>query len=614
MRKLLISLLSSLVFLTIQAQDIGNFTQFFMNPYVLNPSYAGIEGRSAVFLTYRKQWMDVEGAPTIGNFSFHTASKRRMNFGLNFNNDQRSVLNTTSALITLGYELQLGKDQFLRFGISGGGAWNMVDWDQLTEGQQADPAFQNLLDANAYLIGNAGLSLHLKTFHLGVAMPSVVPPAYSAEEIFTINEVAPFEALVVHMSNRFYFANDRHVFEPYLVYRHNNLLPSQYEAAAVMHLNHVVWFGGSYKQDFGISAMGGLKLNKLFAIGGSYTLQNTGINELNSPTIEVQMSLLFGGKKEKRQMYSFANTEKPKEVKKTPQQLLAEKKAEAARQAEEAKKREEEWEAERQAEEQAAAQAAIRRQQERIDAERRAEEERQAQQQTTEQRRQEEARVAEERRREEERQQQEAQRRQEQDRQAEQQRQAEQARQREQQRQEEERKAAEAQKAEEQRKEQERQAELARRREQDRLDAERRAELLRQEQEAARQQNEAERKRLEDLRLAEEKRKQEESIRRAQQETLPQERRTIVAKGRHPKELGAGEHIIAGVFSKEENAQRFIREIRQKGFDGQYGFNSEKGLWYVFIFKSDDVTEARRVRDNYRKIESFKEAWLLSVH
>ena len=65
------------------AQEITNQTQFFFNSYALNPSYAGTEGRPAFFLSYRKQWNGVSGAPTISNFSFHNTSKGKLNYGLN---------------------------------------------------------------------------------------------------------------------------------------------------------------------------------------------------------------------------------------------------------------------------------------------------------------------------------------------------------------------------------------------------------------------------------------------------------------------------------------------------------------------------------------------------
>jgi type IX secretion system PorP/SprF family membrane protein len=315
------------------AQDIGNFTQFFFNPYSLNPSFAGIDGRSALFLAYRKQWSGIDGGPTIANFSFHTPLKSGLSIGVNVANDKRGILSNSGMLATIAYSARLGESMYLRFGISGGGSWNTADLSKIPDQIiGSDPALINLLNQNTSVTGNAGLSLHLKSFHIGAALPNLFTPAYVSEDAFTITEVQPFKALVVHASNRFYFAGDKHVFEPYVVYRINNGLPSQYEVAGVLHLNHLVWLGLSLKQEFGISAFGGIKLNKTFAVGGSYTVKNTGLNELSFPTYEVHLSFLGGAAKSKSKsksktahtppVYSFVDTEL---IKKTKTQLLNEK-------------------------------------------------------------------------------------------------------------------------------------------------------------------------------------------------------------------------------------------------------------------------------------------------
>jgi type IX secretion system PorP/SprF family membrane protein len=317
--------------LCLTAQDLTNFTQFFINPYTFNPSYAGIEGRSAIFLAYRKQWANIEGAPTIANFSFHTPMVGGLNFGLNIANDQRGILNTSGMMLTLGYTVSLDHQKFIRFGLSGGAVWNGIDVEEIPD--ITDPALMNLLDKNFSLQGNAGISLHLKSFHLGASLPNIFSPSFVSPDAFTITDVKPFQYMLFHASNRFYFGNDRNIFEPYILYRMHfgpgpeETLPPQFEVAGVLHLNHAVWIGGSYKQDYGISALGGIK-NNFFLVGASYSLKNTGINELNSPTYEIQLSYIFGPKKKNKPVYSFVNSEKEKlkpPVRKSASELLAEK-------------------------------------------------------------------------------------------------------------------------------------------------------------------------------------------------------------------------------------------------------------------------------------------------
>ena len=310
-----------------RAQDHANFTQFFLNPYLLNPSYVGVDGQPALSIIYRKQWMTIDGAPTLANFTFHTPVSPRVSFGFSLTNDTKGLLNNSSALLTFGYNIPVAEHSFIRFGISGGGTWNTLDMNKL-ESLNSDPALVNILESNASITGNAGISFHIKSFQLGASMPTMFSPSYMSRDAFNITEIKPFQSIIINASNRFYFSDDKHVFEPYALYRISADLPPQFEFAGILHLNHLIWLGASYKQDFGISALGGIKLKNSLAIGASFSLENSGTNELNSPTFEISLNLLLGKRKKDVPLYSFVNTVKEKQkkpVRKSASELIAEK-------------------------------------------------------------------------------------------------------------------------------------------------------------------------------------------------------------------------------------------------------------------------------------------------
>jgi type IX secretion system PorP/SprF family membrane protein len=512
MRRTLLSIFA-LIFVAsfAKAQDQTNFTQFYINPYLINPSYVGIDGQAALSIIYRKQWMTIEGAPTIANFTLQAPASPRLGVGLSVTNDAKGLLNNSSIRLTVGYNIPLAKDAFVRFGISGGGTWNTVDMSKL-ESIKDDDALDGILENNASLTGNAGISFHFKTFQFGASMPSMFSPSYMSTDEFSITEIKPFQSLIFNASNRFYFADDKHVFEPSALYRMNADLPPQFELAGILHLNHVIWLGGSYKQDFGISALAGIKLKNALAIGASYSLQNTGVNELNSPSFEISLNLLLGKRKKNAPLYSFVNTVKEKEKKplrKSASQLIAEKRkadeeARKKRLAEEAKKKKEEDEAKQRVEALA--------QKKREDEAKRAAEEEQARQEA----------------------------------------------------------------------------------------------LAREEQLAQKNPD-----------PVVETPKEEEEVVVAPPLTSPRlpvdGRHETFKRGVHAKELGTGDYIIAGVFSSEANANRYTNGLKQLGHQANFGYLTEKQLWYVYIYRSEDINEAKAQRDKYRKLRMFKDAWLLTI-
>src|SRR5258708_32455528 len=184
-------------------QDISNFTQFFINPYTLNPSYAGIEGRTAAFAGYRKQWSSIDGAPVITNFSLHTPINNKLNFGMALASDKRGITQVSSGMLTIGYTAIIDNTTAVRFGLSAGYGFNSVDFTNV--GSLNDPALASLMTKNSFLIGNAGVSFHKKTFHGGIAMPNIFQSVYLSKDAFSITALKPFESIIIHASNRFYF-------------------------------------------------------------------------------------------------------------------------------------------------------------------------------------------------------------------------------------------------------------------------------------------------------------------------------------------------------------------------------------------------------------------------
>lgn len=512
-RRIFLLLITQVFILCASAQDQVNFSQFFLSPYLINPSYAGIDGKPLVGFTYRKQWAAVEGGPTIANLNFHTPIGKRLSTGFSATNDQRGVLNNSSLLISFSYNVPLQNKIFVRFGISAGGSWNTVDLEKLS--MINDPKLPTLLNNHAALIGNAGISAHIKSFHFGVSMPLIFKPSYVSTDALTITEVEPFQALLFHVSQRFYFNSEKHVFEPHFIYRLNEGLPSQFEVAGVIHLNHVIWAGASYKQDFGISALGGIKLNNSFAIGGAYSIENTGINELNSPSYEIGLNFLFGQRRKETPMYSFVNTLKEKEkkpIRKSASELIAERRKQQEMAAKQnAKKKPETLSAENEVRKSPANVSPTS-------------------------------------------------------------------------------PASEGQSA----------SDLHRPRFSQSTDIP-----------ALQGQNYYEEELLRRLELhsGDPKEQHEYSI-----DDYPNaNKHEFIKKGDHSNELEVSNYVIAGNFRDENRAKTFADGLLKSEFSAKYGYSSSKGLWFVYIFRADNINQVKRERDKFRKMKVLRDSWIVTI-
>jgi type IX secretion system PorP/SprF family membrane protein len=310
-----------------KAQNYSNFTQFFVNPSSVNPSYTGVDGYSSIFLGYRRQWSGLQGGPSLGYVSLQSPTSNGLALGAVLMNDTKGLLSASSVNFAGAYSINVGEGKSVRFGLTLGGNWNKVDVQKLNFVTAGDPMLAELMSNTFQPLGSAGFSFHSKKFHAGISIPNIFAPAYVVSpNAVTFSKVAPFTQVILNASHRFYFDKDKSVFEPYILYRLNSSQPSQFEVAGVVHLQNKVWFGGSYKQNFGVSAMAGLHLGKLSTLGYSYAVKNTGTNKVPFASHEIQLAFLLGKRQKNTMMYSFVDTEIEK-IKKTPAQLAAERKA-----------------------------------------------------------------------------------------------------------------------------------------------------------------------------------------------------------------------------------------------------------------------------------------------
>jgi type IX secretion system PorP/SprF family membrane protein len=84
----LLAILILMSFLDVNAQQAPHYTQYMYNMNVINPAYAGSKENLYFGLLYRKQWVEIEDAPTTGTFFIHSPVGRNVGLGLSVISDK----------------------------------------------------------------------------------------------------------------------------------------------------------------------------------------------------------------------------------------------------------------------------------------------------------------------------------------------------------------------------------------------------------------------------------------------------------------------------------------------------------------------------------------------
>lgn len=72
-------------------------------------------------------------------------------------------------------------------------------------------------------------------------------------------------------------------------------------------------------------------------------------------------------------------------------------------------------------------------------------------------------------------------------------------------------------------------------------------------------------------------------------------------------------YVIVGVFSVMSHSMKFTKDMVSKGHKVNVALNPKNNLYYVYIYSTLDHEDAKRVRNEYRWKNLFKEAWIFSM-
>lgn len=154
------------------AQQDPLYSQYFNNPMLINPAFAGSMDRLYVGLAYRSQWSGIEGAPTTFNFNSHIAlADNKVGAGLMVVQDKVGNIKNTFYGGTASYKLALNSSTSFSFGMQVG----MVQYSSNLDGvnpQFPDARFAPFTESKF----NTGVGVLLKgdRYSVGLSVPQLI--------------------------------------------------------------------------------------------------------------------------------------------------------------------------------------------------------------------------------------------------------------------------------------------------------------------------------------------------------------------------------------------------------------------------------------------------------
>jgi type IX secretion system PorP/SprF family membrane protein len=301
------------------AQQLPRFSQYYANEFLVNPSTAGVDGRTVINLGARKQWVgftrnapasyivSVQGrmlktgyslkAGTHGNKSFRKAGKGRVGLGGIVYRDENGAVERTGGQFSYAYHVFLNNSQ-LSFGLTGHLFQYRINPDLAQfKSPETDPL--SGLIGKSTLIPDAGVGINYMTprGHVGLGVAQVF------QSKLKIGNNADYQSseeirLLRHYSllADYRFANEGlglWELEPSTMVLFNEKAQVQADLSLKAYYDRKYWFGVSGRTTGDVILMAGARFRNYY-FGYSFDYGFKGIARYSFGSHEICLSAKFG--------------------------------------------------------------------------------------------------------------------------------------------------------------------------------------------------------------------------------------------------------------------------------------------------------------------------------
>ena len=299
------------------AQQVPTYSQYIMNGFLINPSFAGRDGYTTVTLTTREQWVGLSGSPSTYALSFQTrllkdsyisksttVRKKSVkptkggNVGLGgyIFNDTNGLIRRTGGQFSYAYHIAMGQTMGYPTDLSFGLAFTAYQYFIDDDGSfynMNDPLL-SVYDRSIFVPDfNFGVSWTTAKYYVGFAMSNMLRGSLKLGDRSDIHrkELGHFYLTGGYKFdfNSFWSAEA----SGYLKSSDMMLKSIQLDITGRVYYKNDYWVGVSYRPNSAVIAMAGLKYDRFyFAYAVDFTL--TDLRHQSYGSHEITLAVKFG--------------------------------------------------------------------------------------------------------------------------------------------------------------------------------------------------------------------------------------------------------------------------------------------------------------------------------
>jgi len=279
------------------AQSEPMFSQYTFNEIFINPAYAGSHEALSFSSVYRKQWVNIEGAPTTKTFTAHShLFKSKVGLGITAYQDQIGVAAQTGFFANYAFRIRLNKGT-LSLGMLGGYSGYQERLTEIKTTESGDARFSSNTPMVFAPNFGFGTYYYTKRFYFGISVPRMITNKLIINQYSQVERVdgsLNTDALHYFVATGFVFdVNPLVKLRPSMMIKAVLNAPIEYDANLSALLYTALWVGVGYRSGDSWNILTAMQVNNQLRIGYSYDYTITKLKDFAGGSHEFSMNYVL---------------------------------------------------------------------------------------------------------------------------------------------------------------------------------------------------------------------------------------------------------------------------------------------------------------------------------
>lgn len=279
------SILALLSNIDVKAQQDPHYTQYMYNMNVINPAYAGSKENLAIGLLFRKQWVEIEDAPTTFTATGHSPVGKNVGLGLSVISDRIGPVEENNIYGDFSYTLNLGGEHRLALGLKAGVTLQNIGLNSEIASSlpvPTDGAFaENTSNANLNI--GTGVFYYTNNYYLALSVPNMLKANH-----------LDYNGVQYGTDIQHYFLTGGYVFDltprlkfkPFFMVKSAFNAPTSFDISTNFLMFDKLELGASYRNQDAVSGLINFKITDGLRVGYAYDHITSRINAVSKSSHE----------------------------------------------------------------------------------------------------------------------------------------------------------------------------------------------------------------------------------------------------------------------------------------------------------------------------------------